>query len=155
MEADNEGNTSKSTENADDFVSNNKNKEIKINPKLISKLDEEYSTAFKHFAEGLNKQISETKDVTVEQVADIQKSFEDLVKDMRGLKPRKNPSEEKMRILRGSIRNLLKKLVRNAIPGLPSSSRTVKVMRPILGPFNSKIQEQLESFIKDTVAEIS
>ena len=53
-------------------------KQITINQQILSKLDENYATAFKQIAESLNNQIKQLKDVKPEQFVEIQKSLEDL-----------------------------------------------------------------------------
>ncbi len=47
--------------------------EITINQKILSKLDQEYATAFKQVSESLNNQIKQSKEVKPEQVVEIQK----------------------------------------------------------------------------------
>src|SRR4029078_13147463 len=62
-------------------------KEITINQQILSKLEQEYTDAFKQVTDSLNNQIKQSKEVKPEQAAEIQESLEDLAKETEGLKP--------------------------------------------------------------------
>src|SRR5580765_8219683 len=118
--------------------------EITINQQILSKLDEEYASAFKQVAESLNNQIKQSKDVKPEQVVDIQKSLEDLAKETEGLKPNEQPPEEKKK----TWKEKFKVFVKYAVKALPKTAATLALFTPLTAGFSKQIEEGLQPIVE-------
>ena len=118
--------------------------EITINQQILSKLDEEYASAFKQVTESLNNQIKQSKDVKPEQVVDIQKSLEDLAKETEGLKPNEQPPEEKKK----TWKEKFKVFVKYAVKALPKTAATLALFTPLTAGFSKQIEEGLQPIVE-------
>ena len=119
-------------------------KQITINQQILSKLDENYATAFKQIAESLNNQIKQLKDVKPEQFVEIQKSLEDLAKETEGLKPNEQPPEEKKKTWKKKFRVFAE----YAIKALPKTTATLYLFTPLTAGFSKQIEVGLQPIVE-------
>ncbi len=118
--------------------------EITINQQILSKLDEEYASAFKQVTESLNNQLKQSKDVKPEQVVEIQKSLEDLAKETEGLKPNEQPPEEKKK----TWKEKFKVFAKYTIKALPKTAATLALFTPLTAGFSKQIEDGLQPIVE-------
>jgi hypothetical protein len=119
-------------------------KQITLNQQALSQLDEEYAKAFREIIESLNTQIKHYKEIKPEQVIEIQKSLEDLVKETEGIKPSEEPPEAKKKIWKQKFRVFAK----YAIKALPKTVGTLALFTPLTAPFNHQIEDGLQKVVE-------
>ena len=117
--------------------------EITINQQILSKLDQEYATAFKQVTESLNNQIKQSN-VKPEQVVEIQKSLENLAKETEGLKPNEQPPPEKKK----TWKEKFKVFAKYAIKALPKTAATLALFTPLTAGFSKQIEEGLQPIVE-------
>jgi len=119
-------------------------KQINIDQQILSKLDSDYAKAFTQVAEALNNQLKASKDVTPQQVTEIQKSLEDVAKESEGLEPNQQASEEKKR----TWREKFKIFAKYALKALPKTAATLALFHPLTAPFSTTIGEGLQYIVE-------
>jgi len=131
-------------ENVNVSHTNKEIKQISINQQIISNLDNDYAKAFNKVTESLNNQLKESKDVTPEQVTEIQESLEDLAKETEGLTPNQEPPQEKKR----NWKEKFKIFAKHAIKALPKTAATLALFHPLTAPFSKNIEEGLQHVVE-------
>jgi hypothetical protein len=115
---------------------------VSINSQILNKLPEEYSVAFKDFADRLNEQIKKNT-LTPQQVQPIQESLNELAKETEGISPDKEPSILKKQTWKEKFFGVLK----NVIPSLPKTAETIAAFTP-LAPFSKIIGEGVQKLVE-------
>lgn len=118
--------------------------QIAISQQVLSKLDTQYANAFKQVTESLNNQIMESRDVKSEQVATIQNSLEDLVKETEGVKSGEQLPEQKKK----SWKEKFKIFAKHAINALPKTAATLALFTPLTAAFSKQIEDGLQSVVE-------
>jgi hypothetical protein len=122
----------------------NEIKQININQQILSKLDADYAKAFTQVAEALNNQLKASKDVTPQQVTEIQKSLEDVANESEGLEPNQQASEEKKK----TWKEKFKIFAKYALKALPKTAATLALFHPLTAPFSTTIDEGLQYVVE-------
>jgi len=119
-------------------------KQINIDQQILSRLDTEYAKAFTQITESLNNKFEELKNITSEQVAEIQKNLEVLAKETEGMNPNQQPLEEKRR----NWKEKFKIFAKHAIKALPKTASTLALFHPLTAPFSKNIEEGLQNLVE-------
>lgn len=108
----------------------------------LDRVPNEYAPSLQAFAEAVNKLLQEHK-VAPEQVAPVQKSIDELRKELETVGP-----EEKIKtVKKDSIKAKLGAVAEGLVGLLPKTAETVSAFTP-LAPFSKLIGEGVEQLVK-------
>ena len=124
-------------------------KNISIGPEQLQKIPREYADSLKAFTDALNQQFR-ANNVSLDNVAQVQKNVDDFSKELEGVKPGQDPGI----IKKSNLKSKLINIARAALTMLPKTVPAVLSAFTPLQPFSQLIGEDTEILVKAVQKEI-
>lgn len=115
---------------------------IKINQQQLMKIPDEYAKSLEAFSQEVNSQLKKYN-ISEEKIAPVQKSINELIKEVEGFKPEEKIDIEKKEDIKGKITKVAIKLLKI----LPEGAETVATFTP-LAPFSKIIGKGVKEIVE-------
>jgi hypothetical protein len=116
---------------------------ITINQQQLAKIPDEYAKSLQAFSEAVNAQLKK-HNVSKEKAAPVQKSIDELAKEVEDIKPEEKIDIEKKEDIKGKLTKAVIRLLKI----LPEGGETLATFTP-LAPFSKIIGKGVEEIVKE------